>query len=163
MAISYKTQQVGDVEVFYREAGSKDAPVLLLLHGFPSSSHMFRDLIPLLADRYRVIAPDLPGFGRTSSPARGEFPYTFDKLAAVMTAFTEALGLSRYALYVFDYGAPVGFRMSAANPDRISAIISQNGNATSKGSVMNGRRGTHIGVTPPLKTETHVVHLYLLR
>ncbi|MBY3489901.1 alpha/beta fold hydrolase [Rhizobium laguerreae] len=133
MAVSYKTQKVQDVEVFYREAGSKEAPVFLLLHGFPSSSHMFRDLIPLLADQYRVIAPDLPGFGRTSSPERGEFPYTFDKLAAVMTGFTEALGLSRYAVYVFDYGAPIGFRMATANPDRISAIISQNGNAYIEG------------------------------
>ena len=101
---------VQDVEVFYREAGSKEAPVLLLLHGFPSSSHMFRDLIPLLADRYRVIAPDLPGFGRTISPQRGDFAYTFDNLANVITGFTEVLGLSRYALYVFDYGAPTGFR-----------------------------------------------------
>ncbi|WP_332302902.1 alpha/beta hydrolase [Rhizobium sp. GR12] len=133
MVVSYKTQKVGDVEVSYREAGSKAAPVLLLLHGFPSSSHMFRDLIPLLADRYRVIAPDLPGFGRTISPPRGEFAYTFDKLAAVMTGFTEALGLGRYALYVFDYGAPVGFRMATANPERISAIISQNGNAYIEG------------------------------
>lgn len=129
MAVSYKTQMVQDVEVFYREAGSKEAPVLLLLHGFPSSSHMFRDLIPLLADRYRVIAPDLPGFGRTISPQRGDFAYTFDNLANVITGFTEVLGLSRYALYVFDYGAPVGFRMATANPERITAIISQNGNA----------------------------------
>ncbi|CUX70932.1 MULTISPECIES: alpha/beta fold hydrolase [Agrobacterium] len=129
MVVNYKTQNVGDIDVFYREAGSKEAPVLLLLHGFPSSSHMFRDLIPLLADRYRVIAPDLPGFGRTISPPRGDFAYTFDNLAAVMTGFTEALGLSRYALYVFDYGAPVGFRMATANPERITAIISQNGNA----------------------------------
>ncbi len=133
MVVNYKTQNVGDIEVFYREAGSKEAPVLLLLHGFPSSSHMFRDLIPLLADRYRVIAPDLPGFGRTISPPRGEFAYTFDNLAAVMTGFTEALGLSRYALYVFDYGAPVGFRMATANPERITAIISQNGNAYTEG------------------------------
>lgn len=129
MAVSYKTQKVQDVEVFYREAGSKEAPVLLLLHGFPSSSHMFRDLIPLLADRYRVIAPDLPGFGRTISPQRGDFAYTFDNLADVIIGFTEALGLSRYALYVFDYGAPVGFRMATANPERLTAIISQNGNA----------------------------------
>ncbi|APO79010.1 alpha/beta hydrolase family protein (plasmid) [Rhizobium etli 8C-3] len=133
MVVSYKTQKVRDIEVFYREAGSKEAPVLLLLHGFPSSSHMFRDLIPLLADRYRVIAPDLPGFGRTITPPRGEFAYTFDNLAAVVTGFTEALGLSRYALYVFDYGAPVGFRMATANPERITALISQNGNAYTEG------------------------------
>lgn len=133
MAVSYKTQKVKDVEVFYRESGSRDAPVLLLLHGFPSSSHMFRDLIPLLADRYRVIAPDLPGFGQTTSPQRGNFAYTFDNLADVITGFTEALGLTRFALYVFDYGAPVGFRMAIANPERITAIISQNGNAYTEG------------------------------
>jgi pimeloyl-ACP methyl ester carboxylesterase len=129
MTVSYKTQQVGDVEVFYREAGSKTSPVLLLLHGFPSSSHMFRDLIPQLADRFRVIAPDLPGFGYTKAPARGEFDYTFDNLADVIDGFTRALGLDRYALYVFDYGAPTGYRLAAAHPERITAIISQNGNA----------------------------------
>jgi pimeloyl-ACP methyl ester carboxylesterase len=129
MTVSYKTQQVGDVEVFYREAGSKTSPVLLLLHGFPSSSHMFRELIPQLADRFRVIAPDLPGFGYTKAPARGEFDYTFDNLADVIDGFTRALGLDRYALYVFDYGAPTGYRLAAAHPERITAIISQNGNA----------------------------------
>lgn len=133
MAVNYKTQKVKDVEVFYRESGSRDAPVLLLLHGFPSSSHIFRDLIQLLADRYRVIAPDLPGFGQTTSPQRGVFAYTFDNLADVISGFTEALGLTRFALYVFDYGAPVGFRMAMANPERITAIISQNGNAYTEG------------------------------
>ncbi|KQR08021.1 hypothetical protein ASF90_17870 [Xanthomonas sp. Leaf148] len=127
--VTYKTQRVGDVEVFYREAGRADAPVLLLLHGFPSASHMFRDLMPLLASRYRLIAPDLPGFGNTKAPPRGQFDYTFEQLYKVIEGFTEALGLSRYALYVFDYGAPVGFRLAAANPHKVSAIISQNGNA----------------------------------
>lgn len=133
MAVSYKTQKVGDVEVFYREAGRKGAPVLLLLHGFPSSSHMFRDLIPLLAQDYRVIAPDLPGFGQTKSPPRSEFPYTFDNLAAVIGEFTETLGLDRYVLYVFDYGAPVGYRLATAHPERVAGIISQNGNAYLEG------------------------------
>lgn len=129
MAITYKTQKVGEVDVFYREAGAKDAPVLLLLHGFPSSSHMFRELIPMLADRFRVIAPDLPGFGYTKAPARGAFDYTFDNLAKVIDEFTQALSLKTYALYVFDYGAPTGYRLAAAHPERVTAIISQNGNA----------------------------------
>lgn len=129
MTVSYKSQKVGDVDVFYREAGAKNAPMLLLLHGFPTSSHMFRELMPLLADRYRVIAPDLPGFGRTKAPARGEFDYTFDNLAKVIEGFTQALKLDRYALYVFDYGAPVGYRLAAAHPERVTALISQNGNA----------------------------------
>lgn len=129
MSVTYKSQQVGDVDVFYREAGAADAPVVLLLHGFPSSSHMFRDLLPRLADRYRVIAPDLPGFGQTRSPDRGAFDYTFDNLATVVDGFTQALRLDRYALYVFDYGAPVGYRLAAAHPERVSALISQNGNA----------------------------------
>jgi pimeloyl-ACP methyl ester carboxylesterase len=98
----YKSRQVGDVNVFYREAGPVDAPVILLLHGFPTASHMFRDLIPRLADRYRLIAPDLPGFGQTKAPPRGEFDYSFDRLADVIEGFTEALSLDRYALYIFD-------------------------------------------------------------
>lgn len=129
MTVSYKRQKVGDVNVFYREAGPKNAPVLLLLHGFPSSSHMFRDLIPQLAETYRVIAPDLPGFGYTQAPPRGEFDYSFDNLAAVIDAFTQALSLNEYALYVFDYGAPTGYRLAVAHPERVTAIISQNGNA----------------------------------
>jgi pimeloyl-ACP methyl ester carboxylesterase len=133
MTLSYKTQQVGDVEVFYREAGARNAPVLLLLHGFPTSSHMFRDLIPLLADKYRVIAPDLPGFGYTRAPERGKFDYTFDNLAKVIDGFTQALSLEQYALYVFDYGAPTGYRLAAAHPERVTAIISQNGNAYLEG------------------------------
>lgn len=127
--IRYRTQRVGKVDVFYREAGPADAPVLLLLHGFPSASHMFRDLIPELADRYHVIAPDLPGFGQTKSPSRKELTYTFDALADVIGGFVDALGLRRYALYIFDYGAPIGLRQATKHPERVTAIISQNGNA----------------------------------
>jgi pimeloyl-ACP methyl ester carboxylesterase len=133
MNVSYKTQTVGDVEVFYREAGRADAPVILLLHGFPTAGHMFRDLIPLLAQDYRVIAPDLPGFGNTRAPARGTFNYTFDNLALVVEGFTEALQLDRYALYIFDYGAPTGLRLAMAHPERVTAIVSQNGNAYLEG------------------------------
>jgi len=131
--VQYRTQQVGPVQVFYREAGRADAPVILLLHGFPTSSHMFRDLIPALADRYHVIAPDLPGFGLTKAPARGAFDYSFDELAKVIGGFSDAIGLTRYALYVFDYGAPVGLRLAMAHPERVTAIISQNGNAYVEG------------------------------
>jgi pimeloyl-ACP methyl ester carboxylesterase len=127
--VHYRSQPVGDVEVFYREAGPADAPVLLLLHGFPTSSHMFRDLIPLLADRYRVIAPDLPGYGQTKAPKRGDFDYTFDNLAKVIGGFVDAIGLTKYALYIFDYGAPTGLRLALAHPERVTAIITQNGNA----------------------------------
>lgn len=133
MTTRYGFQQVGDVDVFYREAGSGDAPVILLLHGFPTASHMFRDLIPLLADRFRLIAPDLPGFGQTRAPQRGTFDYTFDRLADVIEGFTEAMSLNRYALYIFDYGAPVGLRLAMRHPERVSAIISQNGNAYVEG------------------------------
>jgi pimeloyl-ACP methyl ester carboxylesterase len=133
MKTRYGFQQVDDVEIFYREAGPSDAPVILLLHGFPTASHMFRDLIPLLADRFRLVAPDLPGFGQTRSPPRGAFGYTFDSLADVIESFTVAMSLHRYALYVFDYGAPVGLRMAMRHPDRVWAIISQNGNAYVEG------------------------------
>jgi len=129
MNITYRFQSVDDVAVFYREAGAPDAPVVLLLHGFPSSSHMFRDLIPALASDFRVIAPDLPGFGRTIAPVRGDFDYTFDRLAKVIEGFVDALALSRFSLYVFDYGAPVGLRMALAHPERIRALVTQNGNA----------------------------------
>jgi pimeloyl-ACP methyl ester carboxylesterase len=119
--------------IFYREAGPKDASTILLLHGFPTSSHMFRNLIPLLADRFHVVAPDLPGFGFSDAPDRAGFPYTFQNLATVIDRFTHTVGLRRYSLYVFDYGAPVGFRLALAHPERIAAIISQNGNAYEEG------------------------------
>ncbi len=127
--VRYRRQAVGNVDVFYREAGPADAPVILLLHGFPTSGHMFRDLIPLLADRYRVIAPDLPGYGQTKAPKRGDFDYTFDNLANVIGGFVDAIGLTKYALYIFDYGAPTGLRLALAHPERVTAIITQNGNA----------------------------------
>jgi len=127
--IAHRTVDVDDLNVFYREAGRRDAPVVLLLHGFPTSSHMFRDLIPALSDRYHVIAPDLPGFGFTEAPDRASSPYTFAYLAKVVDRFTEVLGLNRFAVFVFDYGAPIGFRIALKHPDRITAIISQNGNA----------------------------------
>jgi pimeloyl-ACP methyl ester carboxylesterase len=121
------------VNVFYREAGPKDAPVVLLLHGFPTSSFQFRELMPRLAGQYRVIAPDLPGFGFTEVPATRGYQYTFEALAKTIAAFTDALQLERYALYVFDYGAPTGFRLAMARPERVSAIVSQNGNAYEEG------------------------------
>ena len=124
---------VDGVELFYREAGATDAPAILLLHGFPTSSHMFRNLIPELAENYRVIAPDLPGFGFSQAPDRSVFTYSFDNLAALIGKFVDAVGLTKFATYVFDYGAPVGFRLAAARPGRITAIISQNGNAYEEG------------------------------
>jgi pimeloyl-ACP methyl ester carboxylesterase len=132
-AIKYHSADADGVKVFYREAGAANAPTLLLLHGFPSASHMFRDLIPLLADRFHIIAPDLPGFGQSDMPARSKFKYTFDHIAAVIDRFTEVIDLKRFAIYVFDYGAPIGFRIAAKHPDRITAIISQNGNAYEEG------------------------------
>ncbi|NRP88257.1 Haloalkane dehalogenase [Ensifer adhaerens] len=128
--VSYRTINVNGVKVFYREAGSPDKPKLLLLHGFPSSGHMFRDLIPLLADRYHIIAPDLPGFGQSDLPGRG---HSFDSIAETIDRFTEIVGFDRYAVYVFDYGAPTGFRLAVKHPERITAIISQNGNAYEEG------------------------------
>jgi pimeloyl-ACP methyl ester carboxylesterase len=125
--------QVDGVTVFYRESGAPDAPVVLLLHGFPTSSFQYRELIPRLADRYRVIAPDLPGFGFTEVPDERHYKYSFDALAQTILAFTEALHLKRYALYVFDYGAPTGFRLAMAHPERVTAIVSQNGNAYEEG------------------------------
>ena len=131
--ISYKQAVVDGSMIFYREAGPANATAILLLHGFPTSSHMFRNLIPALADSYHVVAPDLPGFGFSDSPDRKTFAYTFENLARVIDAFTQAIGLQRFAIYVFDYGAPVGFRLALAHPDRITAIISQNGNAYAEG------------------------------
>lgn len=132
-AITYRAADVDGFKVFYREAGAPDAPKLLLLHGFPSAGHMFRDLIPLLADRYHLVAPDLPGFGNSDMPERTAFTYTFDHIADVIDRFTEVIGMKRYAIYVFDYGAPTGFRLAVKHPDRITAIISQNGNAYEEG------------------------------
>jgi pimeloyl-ACP methyl ester carboxylesterase len=131
--IAYRKANVDGMNVFYREAGPTNAPTLLLLHGFPTSSHMFRDLIPLLADRFHIIAPDLPGFGQTDLPSRDTFSYTFAKLAEVIGRFTEVVNLTRFAIYIFDYGAPVGLRIAIKHPERITAIISQNGNAYEEG------------------------------
>src|SRR6202012_4194635 len=131
--VSYHRLIVGNIEIFYREAGRPDAPAILLLHGFPTASHMFRDLIPRLADRFRLIAPDLPGFGQSAMPTDGRFRYTFENIALTIGRFTEALKLDRFAIYVFDYGAPVGLRMALANPERIAAVICQNGNAYEEG------------------------------
>jgi pimeloyl-ACP methyl ester carboxylesterase len=128
--LHYRKVDVNGVGIFYREAGSPSAPNLLLLHGFPSASHMFRDLIPLLADRYHIVAPDLPGFGQSDMVGRG---LTFDRIASTIDRFTEIVGLDRYAVYVFDYGAPTGFRLAMKHPERITAIISQNGNAYEEG------------------------------
>ena len=129
----HRVVDVDGLKIFYREAGADTSPTLLLLHGFPTSSHMFRDLIPALADDYHVVAPDLPGFGFSEAPERAQFRYTFDHLADVIDRFTTVAGLSRYAIYVFDYGAPVGFRLATRQPERITAIVSQNGNAYQEG------------------------------
>jgi len=129
----YRFVDVDGLKIFCREAGAETSPVLLLLHGFPTSSHMFRNLIPALADDYQLVAPDLPGFGFSDAPDRAQFAYTFDHLADIIDRFATVAGLSRYAVYVFDYGAPVGFRLAANHPERITAIITQNGNAYEEG------------------------------
>lgn len=131
--VTYHTAKVDGLDIFYREAGPKDAPVLLLLHGFPTSSHMYRNLIPQLADKYHVIAPDYPGFGQSGMPDRSRFAYTFDNYAQVVDKLIRQRGVNHYALYVMDYGAPVGFRLAAKNPERVTALIVQNGNAYNEG------------------------------
>src|SRR5499427_2117288 len=131
--VTFRKLDVNGIGVFYREAGPKDAPTILLLHGFPTAGHMFRDLIPQLEDRFRLVAPDLPGFGQSDMPARSAFTYTFENLANVIDRFTEVIGLQRFAMYVFNYGAPVGFRLAVRRPHRLTAIISQNGNAHEEG------------------------------
>jgi pimeloyl-ACP methyl ester carboxylesterase len=131
--VAHRTVKVRDLDVFYREAGPKDAPAVLLLHGFPTSSQMFRNLIPALADCYRTLAPDYPGFGHSSMPPRDRFAYTFDNLAKVVDEFAVKVGLTKYALYVQDYGAPVGYRLAVAHPERVTAIVVQNGNAYVEG------------------------------
>ncbi len=129
----HKTVKVDGLDIFYREAGPKDAPTILLLHGFPTSSQMFRNLIPALSDRFHLVAPDYPGFGNSSMPTVEDFDYSFDRLAEVMEGFVEAVGLKKYSLYVMDYGAPVGFRLAVRHPERVQALIVQNGNAYDEG------------------------------
>ncbi len=131
--VHYRTVTVDGLEIFYREAGSPENPAILLLHGFPTSSHMFRNLMPALADRFHLIAPDYPGFGNSAKPGVDSFDYTFDRLAHVMQGFVDKLGLEHYSLYVMDYGAPVGFRLAERRPERIGALIVQNGNAYTEG------------------------------
>src|SRR5580700_8851300 len=132
-SISYKTAQVAGLKLFYREAGDPNAPAVLLLHGFPTSSHMFRNLIPALAGEYHVVAPDLPGFGFTETPAGKQGRATFEQIATTINKFVETVGLKSYALYIFDYGAPTGLRLALAHPERVTAIITQNGNAYEEG------------------------------
>jgi len=129
----HKTVQVGDVEIFYREAGPAQAPTIVLLHGFPTSSHMFRNLIPALSDRFHVIAPDYPGFGNSSMPLVDEFDYSFNNLAVVVEDFLAAVGVEKFSLYLMDYGAPIGFRIAAGNPEKVQGLIIQNGNAYDEG------------------------------
>jgi pimeloyl-ACP methyl ester carboxylesterase len=133
VTVHHRTVKVDGLDIFYREAGPKDAPVILLLHGFPTSSHMFRNLIPALADKYRVIAPDYPGFGQSSMPSVSEFEYSFDNLAKVVDKFTAAVGVKDFTMYVQDYGAPIGFRIASSQPSRVRGIIVQNGNAYEEG------------------------------
>lgn len=147
-ATRYRATDVDGQTIFYREAGSPEAPALLLLHGFPSSSHMFRDLIPLLAGRFHLIAPDYPGFGHSDAPAPDAFDYTFDNLASVMERFVDAIGLERYGLYVQDYGAPIGFRLATRRPDQITALIVQNGNAYDEGLTDFARPLATFGAAP---------------
>lgn len=161
--IHYKTVKVSGLDIFYREAGSEQNPTVLLLHGFPTSSHMYRDLIPLLSDRYHLIAPDYPGFGYSATPTVDNFKYTFDNLADVITAFIDALGLNTYALYMQDFGGPVGFRIAVRRPQQVSALLIQNANAYDEGMSVTMR--TYVlplwpAVTP--KTEAKARPLFEL-
>ena len=131
--VLHRTENVDGLEIFYREAGPTDAPAVLLLHGFPTSSHMFRNLIPALADRYHVIAPDYPGYGNSSMPLASDFDYSFDHLAEIIGKFTEQIGLQSYSIYLMDYGAPIGFRLAVSHPERVQTLIVQNGNAYDEG------------------------------
>ena len=127
--VHYNTIRIGDIDLFYREAGAKDAPVLLLLHGFPTSSNMFRNLIPRLVGSFRIIAPDYPGYGFSSMPDRKSFAYTFENMTNLVEELTKKLGLEKYAMYVMDYGAPIGYRLAIRHPEKVSGLIVQNGNA----------------------------------
>ena len=153
--ITYKKIQVEDCKVFYREAGNPEKPTILLLHGFPSASHMFRELMPELADEFHLIAPDFPSFGQTESPSREEFTYSFDHLAKIVDKFTETVGLSKFAMYVFDYGAPIGYRLAMWHPERITAIISQNGNMYEEGlgKKWEARKAYWANPTPELRQQ----------
>src|ERR1700744_329279 len=151
--IHYRTAQIQGVEIFYREAGSPDLPTILLVHGFPTSSHMFRDLIPALAGRYHLIAPDYPGFGYSARPTPSEFVYTFDHLAEVMAGFVDALGLTRYSLYMQDFGVPVGFRLATRRPGQVRALIIQNANAYEE-SVSSGVKEVELRIWKERTPET---------
>ncbi len=131
--VHYKTARINGLDIFYREAGAKDAPVILLLHGFPTSSSQFRNLIPRLAGSFRLIAPDYPGYGQSSMPDRSKFSYTFDNFAAIVDELLEQAGISKYTIYTFDYGAPVGYRLALLHPERVTGLIVQNGNAYAEG------------------------------
>jgi pimeloyl-ACP methyl ester carboxylesterase len=131
--VSYKTMKIDGLDIFYREAGSRDSPAIVLLHGFPTSSHMYRNLIPALADHFYLVAPDFPGFGNSSMPSVNEFEYSFDNLAGVIDKFIQGLGLKKYSLYLFDYGAPIGFRIAVKGPKKVESLIVQNGNAYDEG------------------------------
>jgi len=158
--IAYRTADVDGLTVFYREAGESDAPTLVLLHGFPSASHMFRELIPLLAGRFHLVAPDLPGLGKSDMPPRGDFDYTFEHLTDVIDRLTERLGLDRFALYVFDYGAPVGFRIATRHPEPITAIISQNGNAYTEG-LSDGWNPVQVYWKDPSEANREAIRMFL--
>jgi pimeloyl-ACP methyl ester carboxylesterase len=144
--IAYRNATVDGLNIFYREAGPADAPTLVLLHGFPSSSHMFRNLIPVLSEKYHIIAPDYPGFGYSDAPSADTFEYTFDHLADIVDHFLEHKGITKYSIYIQDYGSPVGFRLATRHPERIQTIISQNGNAYEEG--LSNRQGTNIFRVP---------------